>query len=88
MTATGMGGTGLVNDCSISRRIREDLAGTATPVILAGGLDPTNVARAIAVVGPYAVDVNSGVSVRRGKKSAALIASFIEAVNRPSTEPA
>ena len=49
-------------------------------VILAGGLDSNNVARAIATVRPYAVDVCSGVEDAPGIKSAARIAHFIEAV--------
>jgi phosphoribosylanthranilate isomerase len=76
-TAARIGGTGLVHDWSISRRIRDAL--TATPLILAGGLSPANVAGAIERVRPYAVDVNSGVSLRRGVKSADLMARFIHA---------
>jgi phosphoribosylanthranilate isomerase len=76
-TATRLGGTGLTHDWSISRRIRDALP--TTPVILAGGLTPDNVARAIAQVAPHAVDVNSGVSIRRGQKSERLIADFIRA---------
>ncbi len=52
------------------------------PLILAGGLTPANVAEAIAVVRPYAVDVSSGVERERGVKDPALIAAFCEAVRR------
>lgn len=76
-TATRLGGTGVPHDWSISRRVRDTLP--ETPVILAGGLTPRNVARAIADVRPYAVDVNSGVSVRRGQKSPELVEAFIRA---------
>jgi phosphoribosylanthranilate isomerase len=82
-TATRLGGTGLTHDWSISRRIRDALP--TTPVILAGGLTPDNVARAIDQVFPHAVDVNSGVSIRRGQKSEALITRFIRAAK---TSPA
>jgi phosphoribosylanthranilate isomerase len=55
-----LGGTGRPHDWSISRRIRETLD---VPVFLAGGLNPENVAEAIASVGPFAVDVCSGVRI-------------------------
>ena len=53
-----LGGTGRVHDWSVSRRIREMVN---IPVYLAGGLTPENVANAIDTVGPFAVDVCSGV---------------------------
>src|SRR6185369_13147910 len=49
-TTTRIGGTGMTHDWSVSRRVREALGPTA--VVLAGGLTPDNVARAIAEVGP------------------------------------
>jgi len=53
-----LGGTGRTHDWSISKRIRELLD---IPVFLAGGLNPDNVAEAIRRVGPFGVDVCSGV---------------------------
>ena len=53
-----LGGTGRVHDWKISRQIVE-LSGK--PVFLAGGLKAENVREAIRTVGPYAVDVCSGV---------------------------
>lgn len=49
-------------------------------VWLAGGLDPSNVGRAIATVRPYAVDVSTGVESKPGVKSAEKIAAFVAAV--------
>jgi phosphoribosylanthranilate isomerase len=74
----------VTHDWSISRRIRDALA--PTPVILAGGLTPDNVGAAIERVRPYAVDVNSGVSVVRGTKSPRLVAAFVRAVRSNSMD--
>jgi phosphoribosylanthranilate isomerase len=56
----GVGATGKVHDWEISRRIVEE---SPVPVILAGGLDPTNVAHAVEVVQPFGVDSNTGTNV-------------------------
>jgi phosphoribosylanthranilate isomerase len=59
----------------------ELLAGrrSQVPMILAGGLEPANVAAAIAVAQPYAVDVASGVESSPGVKDHALMAAFADA---------
>lgn len=48
-------------------------------VVLAGGLAPENVAEAIAVVRPFAVDVTSGVESAAGRKDYGRLRAFIEA---------
>jgi len=70
------GGTGEVFDWEL---IPPDLAGR---VILAGGLDRDNVARAIRRVRPYAVDVSGGVERSKGLKDAAKIEAFMRGVRR------
>ncbi|HET8640021.1 MAG TPA: phosphoribosylanthranilate isomerase [Solirubrobacterales bacterium] len=68
------GGTGESFDWELLREHRSQV-----PAILAGGLRPDNVAEAISVVNPYAVDVASGVEAEPGRKDHAAMASFFEA---------
>lgn len=53
------------------------------PWLLAGGLTPENVARAIALSGAQMVDVSSGVESAPGVKDAAKIIAFVEATRMP-----
>ena len=50
--------------------------------MLAGGLNPENVAQAITGVRPFAVDVASGVEAAPGLKDAARMRAFVAAVRR------
>jgi phosphoribosylanthranilate isomerase len=68
------GGTGETFDWDLLRGHRSDV-----PMILAGGLRPDNVAEAVEVVRPYAVDVVSGVEAEPGRKDHAAMAAFFEA---------
>jgi phosphoribosylanthranilate isomerase len=74
-----IGGTGLIHDWRISRQVRDSCK---LPIILAGGLTPSNVEEAIRTVRPYAVDVNSGVEDPKdrlsGKKNPELVRLFIK----------
>jgi phosphoribosylanthranilate isomerase len=54
------------------------------PAILAGGLRPDNVAEAIAIAHPYAVDVASGVETEPGRKDHAAMTAFFEAAQAAS----
>jgi phosphoribosylanthranilate isomerase len=55
---------------------------TSRRVVLSAGLTPDNVARAIAVARPYAVDVNSGVEARPGKKDPDKVRRFVAEARR------
>lgn len=50
------------------------------PIILAGGLTPENVAEAIRMVQPYAVDVSSGIEASKGIKDPAKMNKFVKEV--------
>jgi phosphoribosylanthranilate isomerase len=58
---------------------RDMPTGLGQPLILAGGLDATNVAEAIRIARPWAVDVSSGIETSPGIKDAAKMESFIAA---------
>lgn len=51
------------------------------PIVLAGGLDASNAKLAIQSVGPFALDVSSGVETEKGIKNHAEMAAFIKQVN-------
>jgi phosphoribosylanthranilate isomerase len=70
------GGTGESFDWELLRGHRSEV-----PAILAGGLRPENVAAAVSIVHPYAVDVASGVEQEPGRKDHAAMAAFFEAAN-------
>ena len=77
------GGSGRPWDWSIWSKAVElaDLQGLPR-FILAGGLTPENIGRAMSAVNPYAVDVSSGVESSRGVKDPKRIYAFCEAVRR------
>src|SRR5690606_9633576 len=71
------GGTGQTLDWELVSEQRTKFSGV--PLVLAGGLNPENVAQAILAVRPWAVDVASGVESAPGKKSAELVRQFVAA---------
>ncbi len=71
-----LGGTGKTHDWTLSRTIRESID---IPLFLAGGLTPENVAQAIRDVGPFGLDLCSGVRTN-GKLDEAKLRRFFAAV--------
>ena len=76
-------GAGVQSDWSGARKLAR-----RTQLVLAGGLTADNVAAAIAAVGPFGVDVSSGVEAQPGVKSPVAIADFVAAVHSASARPA
>lgn len=73
-----LGGTGRVHDWSISKKVRETVN---IPIFLAGGLNSENVAQAIEIVRPFAVDVCSGVRTNE-RLDEKKLSAFFDAVER------
>ncbi len=65
------GGTGRTFPWKLARQVKD------IPIILAGGLNPENVAQAIAEVHPWGVDASSGVEMAPGIKDPGLIREFM-----------
>ena len=74
LDASGAGGTGATHDWERTRELVSELS---SPVVLAGGLTPDNVERAVETVDPFAVDVASGVEGRPGRKDPTAVESFV-----------
>lgn len=68
------GGTGKLSDWRLAQSLVED----GLRVVLAGGLNPENVAAAVRAVAPWMVDVISGVEARKGVKDEEKVRRFIE----------
>jgi len=73
------GGTGRALDWAALAAVPRP---TPSPLVLAGGLGPENVATAIALLRPAAVDVSSGVEAGPGVKDPSRLAAFFAAVAR------
>jgi phosphoribosylanthranilate isomerase len=73
------GATGKIHDWSISKRFVEH---SSKPVILAGGLNSSNVYDSILKVKPAGVDVHTGVENSTGGKDKQLVQNFITEANK------
>jgi phosphoribosylanthranilate isomerase len=75
------GGTGVVFDWQKAAPIVEHMK-LVVKVVVAGGLNPTNVTEAIHVLKPWGVDVSSGVESKPGKKDPEKVRAFVSAVRQ------
>jgi phosphoribosylanthranilate isomerase len=73
------GGTGATFDWETAQGMVQAL-GLSFPVIVAGGLNPSNVTRALRIFQPFGVDVSSGVEARPGKKDPEKVRAFVRVV--------
>lgn len=80
----GIGASGETHDWSISKRIVEE---TETPVILAGGLSPENVAEAVRTVRPAGVDSYTHTSRTESRKDPELVREFARAARSAAESP-
>lgn len=80
---TRLGGTGETIDwSSVAEARRSGELDGWPPILLAGGLTPGNVGDAITAVGPWGVDVSSGVEDSPGHKSAEKMRAFVQSARR------
>lgn len=78
--AGGLGGQGRAFDW------QRATARPTAPIVLAGGLHPENVAAAVTLVEPYAVDVSSGIEAAPGVKDSGKMLAFVREVQRADAE--
>ncbi len=76
--AGALGGTGVQFNWTLALEAKQQ----GVPVILAGGLTADNVASAVQEVGPFAVDVSSGVELVPGRKDPAEMRRFVTAAKQ------
>jgi phosphoribosylanthranilate isomerase len=77
------GATGKTHDWKISRKLVEI---SSKPVILAGGLNPSNIVQAILQIKPAGVDVHTGVESSNGRKDFNLVKDFVLGAKRAFAE--
>ena len=76
------GGTGKTFDWQGSTPLVDIVRRAGFDMVVAGGLNPTNVAEAIRILNPWGVDVVSGVEASPGKKNPGKVRAFVKAVRQ------
>jgi phosphoribosylanthranilate isomerase len=76
-TAAAVGGTGVAFDWNLARKSLFQDAQARKRLVAAGGLNPANVAEAVATLRPWGVDVASGVETVPGKKDPQKVREFV-----------
>jgi len=76
------GGTGVTFDWSLAEKIQN----RGLPVLIAGGLKPSNVKDAVESVRPWGVDVSSGVEESPGQKDVDKLRDFVRIAKQTATE--
>jgi phosphoribosylanthranilate isomerase len=76
-TGSAVGGTGVAFDWAEARRTIFSAQGKLK-LVAAGGLDASNVAKAISTLDPWGVDVVSGVEQSPGRKDPVKVREFVE----------
>jgi len=76
-TATAVGGTGVTFDWEAARKTLFREAETQQRRVAAGGMNPSNVAEAVAKLRPWGVDVASGVEAEPGRKDPVKVLEFV-----------
>ena len=88
-TATAVGGSGVPFDWAEARETLFQNLEARERLVVAGGLNPENIAEAIATLRPWGVDVASGVEAAPGRKDPAKVREFVaraRAAGRESKE--
>jgi phosphoribosylanthranilate isomerase len=81
-TSQQPGGTGIAFDWLESAPIARTIQRSGFSIVVAGGLNPGNVAEGIRILNPWGVDVVSGVESSPGKKDPKKVRAFISAVRQ------
>ena len=85
-SAAAVGGTGISFDWDAARKSLFQDASASPRRIAAGGMNPSNVAKAIATLRPWGVDVASGVESTPGRKDPVKLLEFVLAARAAAQE--